>query len=119
MPPAELGAKAPFGVPPPASGRLVIRAHADDFGAVRPGREVRRWWSRAWRHAPRGAVSVQIHDLQGHCFYAAQDAAPTIDIALRPGTYEVSVHRGASRRRYSITLESGATVDVAVRLDPA
>ena len=55
------------------------------------------------------AAQVRIDDLRGRPFFAAEQPATPIDVPLPAGTYHVRVDLGPLQRRYTITLEPGAT----------
>ena len=59
---------------------------------------------------------MQIDDLQGRRFFVTEDAQPPIEILLPAGTYHVSARQSTLRRRYTVTLEQGATLHLHLRL---
>ena len=71
---------------------------------------------RPWRAlvaSLRGqATSAHADDLRGQQFYAAEDAQSLLEVPLPAGTYHVNVRLGDARRRYTVTLEHGATVNL-------
>jgi hypothetical protein len=62
---------------------------------------------------PDGAT-LEIDDLQGRRVLSLHGAQPPLEVALPAGTYHVHVRRGALRRRYTVTLESGALFRLCV-----
>ena len=60
-------------------------------------------------------MRVQVDDLQGRSVFAAAGLRAPIDVPLPAGTYHVSVRLGERQRRYTVTLEQGATVDLRPR----
>jgi len=108
----------------PLAARLLIHTRSAGEGpAASQGWLPRRLaglgaWLVAWR--PRGITQpalVRIDDLDGRRFFACADARPCIDLPLPAGTYHVSLQVGALRRRYTVVLEQGATVNL--ELPPA
>ena len=75
---------------------------------------------RAWRalvasllgQAPCAHADVHVDDLRGQQFYAAEDAQSVLEVPLPAGTYHVNVRLGDAKRRYTVTLEHGATVNL-------
>lgn len=67
------------------------------------------------RQAPPG-TSLRIADLQGRPCFAADNTLTLVAVHLPAGTYHVSARLGAVERRYTLTLERGATVDLYLRL---
>jgi len=65
------------------------------------------------RRLPTG---VRIDDLQGHAFFASEDARTLIDVALPAGVYHVNVRTGDWQRRYTVSLAHGASLDLYLRL---
>lgn len=59
--------------------------------------------------APTG---VRVQDLQGHEYFAADDARSLIDLPLPAGTYHVTLRQGELQRRYTVALEHGARFDL-------
>jgi hypothetical protein len=70
-----------------------------------------------WHHS-RLPLRLQIDDLEGHGVHTDDDAGPLVDVRLPAGTYRVSVHLGALRRSYTMTLLPGASFDLHLRLTP-
>ena len=60
-------------------------------------------------------LALQIHDLQGRRVLALDDACPLMDVTLSPGTYHVTTDLAGTRRRYTVALEAGASVDLYLR----
>lgn len=65
---------------------------------------------------PTLPTSLRIDDLQGRRCFAADDTLTLVAVHLPAGTYHVTAHLGSVRRRYTLTLERGATVDLYLRL---
>lgn len=59
-------------------------------------------------------AGLEIHDLQGRRILAVREACPLIEVALPAGTYHVSTHVEGTQRRYTVTLEAGASFDLRV-----
>jgi hypothetical protein len=73
----------------------------------------------AWRRRQAPArIGVQIDDLQGRPFFRSAEPWPLIDVPLPAGTYHVTVDLGELRRRYTVTLEPGAALDLYPQLQP-
>ena len=60
-------------------------------------------------------AGLQVDDLQGRRFYSAEHAGSLTAVALPAGTYHVKACWGDVQRRYTVTLEPGATVDLHLR----
>jgi hypothetical protein len=116
----EPGSRGRSDSEPSRSARLLIHAappaRADDWTLESLLQHLRRGDAGSRRDTPR-PLALKIHDLQGRCVLALDEAGPLTDIALAPGTYHVWAQQGPSRRRYTITLEPGASFDL--HLHPA
>jgi hypothetical protein len=103
-----------------ASARLLIRAGEDDSAGRGVLARVRAWLrsllSRGLRPNHREPTCVRIDDLEGRPLFASDDVRAPIDIRLPAGTYHVSVRLGPLQRRYTVTLQHGATVDLHLPL---
>lgn len=105
-----------------APARLLIHAHADaNCAAGRSLAGALRWLIvharlLQQRHAPVLAAVVQIDDLLGRRFVDTEQTRPMIEVALPAGTYHVTFRRGSWQRRYTVTLEQGATVHLHPRV---
>jgi hypothetical protein len=67
---------------------------------------------------PRGGrppLALEIHDLLGHRMLTLSDARRLVDIVLSPGTYHVTTDLAGTRRRYTVALEQGVSVDLYLR----
>ncbi len=66
------------------------------------------------RVGARGSTPVHIHvaDLNGRELHCIDSAMQRIALSMPPGTYDVTVTRGNVRRRYTLTLASGASFDL-------
>lgn len=85
-----------------------LRIHAHE--GVRTGPRRFAWMpSRLRAMAPTG---VHVQDLQGHEYFAADDAQSLIDLPLPAGTYHVTLRQGELQRRYTVALEHGARFDL-------
>jgi hypothetical protein len=100
------------------TARLLI--HACDppapAGCGAFARALRRLAGRAWRGRARRAPllrMVQVDDLLGRAFFASDSSRVAvelpIDLPLPAGTYHVTVDGSGQQRRYTVTLEQGAT----------
>jgi hypothetical protein len=105
-----------------AAARLLIHAGRDACTNGRhfesPLRRLRALRADGPSTDPRARLSLQIDNLQGLRVHSVDDAGPLIDVPLPAGTYHVTVHYGSVRRRYTMTLESGASFDLHLRLAP-
>jgi len=101
-----------------AAARLLIHAEGDDgHDGWSVDALIQRMRARVL-DGPRGEqplLALQIHDLQGHRVLALDDACPLVDVALPPGTYHVTTDLAGTRRRYTVALEPGASVDLYLR----
>lgn len=103
-----------------AAARLLI--HADDqrstgnssFEAVL--RRLRTIVATGAGQARRIPLRLRIEDLHGHRMLAVDDAGPLLEVPLPAGTYRVDADAGMLRRSYTMTLESGTSFDLHLRL---
>ncbi len=65
---------------------------------------------------PHQPLALQVDDLQGRRVLAIEDAGALTDLPLAPGTYQVGVTLGGSRRSYTLTLEAGGAFDLHLHL---
>lgn len=104
----------------PLAARLLI--HADEtFCARKNRRNSKLWWlrrmySNAQCRENQVPLCLQIADLQGKQVLAIDDAEPLTDVSLPAGAYQVTAHLGKVRRDYTLTLASGASFDLYLRL---
>jgi len=94
---------------------LIHAAHGEAPGRGRFVAPLRAWRALVaslWGQAPAAHADVHVDDLRGRQFYAAEDARPLLEVPLPAGTYHVNVRLGDARRRYTVTLEHGATVNL-------
>lgn len=102
--------------------RLLIHAEFDRGASPIPFastlKRLRALCSNDPRHDEQVPVSVEIDDLQGNRVVAIDAAGRLIRMRLPAGTYQVTAHRGKVRRRYTMTLEEGASFDLHLRLAP-
>ena len=61
---------------------------------------------------PAAPTGVRVQDLQGHEYFAADDARSLIDLPLPAGTYHVTLRQGELQRRYTVALEHGTRFDL-------
>lgn len=59
---------------------------------------------------------MHLDDLEGRPLFASDDVHAPIDIRLPAGTYHVIVRLGKLLRRYTVTLQHGATFDLHLPL---
>jgi len=106
----------------PAAHLLI---HADAQPGVReprgesPLQRLRSLYAGGARHDERAPLALRIDDLRGQSMLAVEDAWPAIDVILPPGTYHITARLGELRRGYTVTLESGRSFDLYLRLAPA
>ena len=91
-----------------ASARLVIHA----AGGSGPLQRLRLRVGKLFLPLRPAPTRLQIDDLHGGQVYFTDAAGPLTDVPLPAGTYHVSVRSGDVRRRYTVALESGATVEL-------
>lgn len=102
-----------------AASRLLIHAAGDDGS---DGWSIDSIIQRMRAHvlggprSKRALQALEIQDLQGHRVLALDDAGALLDVALPPGTYHVTTDLAGTRRRYTVALEQGASVDLYLRL---
>ncbi|HSW07338.1 hypothetical protein [Aquabacterium sp.] len=68
------------------------------------------------RRQPTLPTDLRIDDLQGRRCFAADSTHALIAVHLPAGTYHVSARLGPVLRRYTVTLERGASFDLYLRL---
>ena len=106
--------------PAPASARLLIHAVEDDcagrgmLSRIRP--LLRLLMLRELRPNRREPTRMRVDDLDGQPFLACEDVRLPIDMSVPAGTYHVTVRQGKLQRRYTVTLQDGATFDLQLRL---
>ena len=73
------------------------------------------------REAPQRQSRMHVHvfDLQGHDVRCVDTLDRLVELPLPPATYDVIVRLGTVRRCYTMTLASGATCDLHLRLGHA
>jgi hypothetical protein len=115
-----MGAESQIAVAARAPARLLIRAadgRRTEHGSL--GHVLLRLRALAADHLqrrPAARAGVRIDSLQGCPCFAFEDVGSLIDVPLPAGTYHVTVVLGAMQRRYTVTLEHGATFDLRLPL---
>ena len=72
------------------------------------------------RHWGMGApIRLWVDDMSGRRVLELEDAGPVVDLPLEPGTYQVTVHRGALCRSYTLTLQGNTCFDLYLSLADA
>jgi hypothetical protein len=104
--------------PPPtdatAPWRARLRIHVSGDPARPRPFERAQAWLRSLLRLSQGPTRVCIDDLQGHCFLTADAAPALLEVPLPAGTYHVTVRQGRTQRRYTVTLQQGATVNLVL-----
>lgn len=105
---------------PDATAYLIV--HADSSDAPQAGglSETRLQRLRALYSGHRSAdrlapLALTLTDRQGHELLSLPDAAPTLGIALPPGTYHLAATLGETRRGYTVSLPAGVRFDLHLR----
>lgn len=105
----------------PASAQLLIHAAVDPPAAdgvlERLLLLLRGLTADGQQRRPALPTDLRIDDLQGRRCFAADNTHAVIAVRLPAGTYHVSARLGNVQRRYTLTLERGATVDLHLRLN--
>lgn len=57
-------------------------------------------------------LRVEVVAEAGRPLFALRDPQGTVEMTVGPGTYDITVVSGARKRRYTVTLEPGATFDL-------
>ena len=103
-----------------------LQIHADGIDRADAGGVFAQWMARFRALNPFGTRSpsshgagVRVRDVHGREHLVLDSLRSTVDIELPAGTYHVSVRLGSWRRLYTVTLESGRTFDLHVRLPAA
>ena len=99
-----------------SQARLLIRV--DLAGRMNSFRSMMRRLCGGHLEAPhvRWPMRVQVADLRGDVLRRVDTYVPLAEIPLPPGTYHVTVTLGNICRRYTMTLASGASCDLHLRL---
>lgn len=63
----------------------------------------------------RAGLRVEIHDLSGQAMMVVEQAPALIDLPLPAGIYQVSTERCGLRRRYTVALGQGESLDLYLR----
>ena len=118
--PADMQTPAGGALSPTA--RLLIHAAAATGASPNNARSPLQWLRalcqfRALR-GQRGQLRLNIADLHGRQVLATEDSGPLTVVSLPAGTYHVDAHLGNVRRRYTMTLEHGASFDLYLDLAP-
>ena len=66
-------------------------------------------------HSGHALPALEIQDLEGRRVLALDNTCPLVDVALAPGTYHVTTDLAGTKRRYTVALEQGASVDLHLR----
>ncbi len=98
-----------------SAARLLIHTGAErgaqEHGLAALLRRLRAWHAARPPHE-RQPAALEIHDLQGQRILAVREASPLVEVALPPGTYHVTTRVDGIHRRYTVTLEAGASFDL-------
>jgi hypothetical protein len=99
-----------------SQARLLV--HVDLAGRMNSLRSILRRLCGVHLEVPRvqWPMRVQVTDLRGDVLRRVDTYAPLAEIPLPPGTYHVTVTLGNICRRYTMTLASGASCDLHLRL---
>jgi len=104
---------------PVSDARLSVHAHVDDpiqNGGIRAlWRSLLGWPREARQSRPR--MQVHVADRQGQNVQCVETSDAFVELPLAPGTYDVIVKLGTTRRRYTMTLVAGASCDLHLRLE--
>lgn len=106
---------------PDATAYLIVHADSSDSrtagGSLSETRLQRlRWLYRGHRSTDRLApLALTLTNQQGHELLSLPDAAPTLGIALPPGTYHLVATLGETRRGYTVSLPPGVRFDLHLR----
>lgn len=106
---------------PDATAYLIVHADSSDSrtagGSLSETRLQRlRWLYRGHRSTDRLApLALTLTNQQGHELLSLPDAAPTLGIALPPGTYHLAATLGETRRGYTVSLPPGVRFDLHLR----
>jgi len=104
-----------------AAARLLIHAEdqlSDMEGLQSAWHRLRARFSRRRQPATQTRLQLRVDDLQGRQLRAVDDAGPLTDWPLPAGTYRITAICGDLRRRYTLTLEPGASFDLYLRFTP-
>jgi hypothetical protein len=101
-----------------AAARLLIHAAAEDGKAGWSVDSLIQRMRARLRDSLRGKrvlLALEIQDFQGRRVLALADACTSVEVALAPGTYHVTTDLAGTRRRYTVALGQGASVDLHLR----
>lgn len=115
------GSDSPAETLAPASAQLLIHAASDPPAADGVLEKLllllRGLATDGRQRRPVPATDLRIDDLQGRRCFAADNTLTVVAVHLPAGTYHVSARLGSVERRYTLTLEHGATVNLHLRLN--
>ncbi len=106
----------------PSAARLQIHAGSAWGTGGGRARSLLQWLRSLYRSLPRrderAPLRVKIADAQGQQVLALEDSAPLMVVFLQAGTYHVDARLEDVRRRYTMTLEQGASFDLYLDFAP-
>jgi hypothetical protein len=106
----------------PLAARLQIHSGSAWGSSGRRAGSLLKWlralYSALPRRDDRARFSLRIADAQGQQVVALEDGAPLTVVFLHAGTYHVDARQDNVRRRYTMTLEQGASFDLYLDLAP-
>lgn len=106
----------------PSAARLQIHAGSTWGTGGGRARSFLQWLRSLYRSLPRrderAPLRVKIADAQGQQVLALEDSAPLMVVFLQAGTYHVDARLEDVRRRYTMTLEQGASFDLYLDFAP-
>ena len=96
--------------------------HAAAATGPNNGRSPLQWLCALFQYralrSQRGQLRLNIADLHGRQVLATEVGGLLTVVSLPAGTYHVDAHLGNVRRRYTMTLEQGASFDLYLDLVP-
>ena len=104
-----------------APARLLIHTTGEAMRSLRSrGALGLRALRQRLRHWGQGApIRLWVDDMSGRRVLELEDAGPVVDLPLEPGTYQVTVRRGALCRSYTLTLQGNTCFDLYLSLADA
>lgn len=96
------------------SAKLSIHTAPDSAVPTSVGRRAVPWLHhvRTLLHPAPAPVALTVHDLEGRCLLALDNAGALLELALPAGIYHVTLQSSAAQRRYTVALAAGTTVDL-------
>jgi hypothetical protein len=74
----------------------------------------RNWFRNGLHGRPASVAAVRIDDLVGRQVHACALDSAKVDVTLPAGTYHITIDQRSARRRFTVALDEGTTVELQV-----